>query len=58
MEQEVEIVILVSQTILTFSFVEIGAQLSNVLVWLVIGASVIGAQCCSLWLVLNVHHVN
>ena len=31
-EQEVEIVIPAFQTILTFSFVEIGAQLSNVLV--------------------------
>ena len=52
MEEEVEIVILAFQTILLFSFVEIGAQLSNVLVWLVIG------DWCSLRLVLNVHHVN
>ena len=37
MKQEVEIVILAFETILMFSFVEIGAQLSNVLVWLVIG---------------------
>ena len=68
MEHEVEIVILVPQTILTFSFVEIGAQLSHVLVWLVIGAQCPPRQLSNVLLasreseserfVLSVHHVN